>query len=125
MGSTSTNSNQKKIKQVEYRLKEWGRWVVVCITSGLGWPSQSSSEGIFQGSRSTGPVYPKDNYYAEEVHKIILAMNKHHPDWVTVVRAEYTDSGNQVHKADNMNLSRASYRKTLDLAKAWIESALS
>lgn len=110
--------------QINFRLKEWGNWFIACVTQGLGYPGQSTIVSAKQGSRSTAPLYPKDNSYAEEINTIVNEMKQIHPDWVTVLKEEYTEPGPQVDKIKKLGISRPVYRNRLEFAKTWIEAKL-
>lgn len=110
--------------QINFRLREWGLWFVACVTQGLGYPGQSTLVSAKQGSRSTAPLYPKDNAHAEEVHQIIIELQDIHPDWVTVLKQEYTESGCQQDKIRRLGINRTIYRNKLEFAKTWIEAKL-
>lgn len=123
--STPFSKKKNEFKRVGFRLREWGIWYINSLSHGLGFPKQSITETAGHGSRATGPSYPKDNVHAEEVHIIIAALNKIHPEWAAVIKAEYSDRGTQIIKAKTLEMSRNNYRIALDKAKAWIEARLS
>ncbi len=125
MGNIEAPPTRKEFKNVEFRLHEWGLWVVASIEHGLGYPSQSTIVSALSGSRATGPKYLKDNINAEEVHIIVHELTLRHPEWVTVLKMEYTEPGVQVIKAKRLKIARFKYRNFLDKAKAWIEARLS
>ncbi len=120
-----SKKNKNEFKRIEYRLREWGVWVVKSVTNGLGYPSQSTLVTALQGSRSTAPHYPKDNAYAEEVHALVVAMGRRHPDWKAVLDCEYTEAGTQERKALKLGFgSKRAYQLILDKAKSWVESGI-
>lgn len=115
---------KNEFKRVDARLREWGKWVIKCITDGLGYPTQSTMVTAMQGSKSTAPRYPHDNSYAEEVHELVLAMARRHPDWEVVLKLEYTEPGTQIEKSSSIGLSRTKYNSILDKVKSYIEAGL-
>ena len=117
-------TSHKGLKMVDRRLKEWGLWYVRSLVGGLGAPSQSTLVTALQGSRSTAPFYPKDNSYAEEVNEIVNIMRNRHPEWAAVVSAEYTSVGHQKDKAQQVGMTLALYRVTLNTGRAWVDAKL-
>lgn len=117
--------NEKKIVMLDLRLIQWGYWYCKCVKSqAAGYPSKSTTVTALEGSRSTCPIYPKDNRLAEDVNNIILHLGALFPDRREVIIKEYTEEGAQIEKAKKMGLSRTGYRTLLELAKTWIHAKL-
>lgn len=114
----------KELASTHFRLKEWGYWKSKCEGYGLGFPTKSIIISAVEGSRSTAPIYPPDNQYAEEVNDIIIVLRERHPEWEKVIKLEYVDPGTQSDKAIKLKLTRSSYLQILTSGKIWVDARL-
>jgi hypothetical protein len=117
---------ETKTVMLESRLLHWGNWLVKTLTSGIGYPSQSTLVTALQGSPSTVAHYLPDNPDAEQIEKLVLEMSLKHKVWATVLRRHYTRENGQtadsVAKALEMQPRIYSYH--LSMGRRWVEKQL-
>jgi hypothetical protein len=117
---------ETKTVMLESRLLHWGNWLVKTLTSGIGYPAQSTLVTALQGSPSTVAHYLPDNPDAEQIEKLVLEMAKKHKVWATVLRRHYTrENGETAERAAKaLEMPDRTYRYRLHMARKWMEKRL-
>lgn len=123
-------SNYKDIDEyLEHRLDEWGEWLRVGNSFGLGYGKLSIIELIRQGRIVTKNKrfnqFIETHEAAEEIENLVSEMAQYKLVMARALRSYYLDNLSLRSSAKKLGIAHTRYKLYVDMAKQWLVGRMS
>ncbi len=109
---------------LEHRLEEWGEWLRIGNSFGLGYGKLSFIELIRQGRIITKNKrfyqFIEAHEAAEEIENLVSEMAQYKLNMAQALRSYYMDNLSLRSSAKKLGISHMQYKLYVDMAKQWL-----